>query len=90
MSNNLIDTTTVNKISHSEEVIRFIDEIGFVRDIEDNVWYSRTYKYRVVPAKYCKQHIHLYYNNGGFNNPKTFNSITELKSFLKEDGFLKF
>ena len=63
----------------NSELINFIESKGFIRDIEDNVWYTKDYRKRVVPKCFNKHSYHLYYDGGGFNNPIRFNTIDELK-----------
>lgn len=71
------------KISEKDtQIIDFIESIGYVRDIEDNVWYTKDYKCRIVPSYFSKHPYGLYYDEGGFNNGKSFRTVEELKNLI--------
>lgn len=69
-------------MNKSQDIINFIESKGFRRDIEDNVWYDRDYKKRVVPQYYCAHLYSIFYKNG-FNDGITFRTLTELKVLFK-------
>lgn len=64
------------------EVVKFIESIGFILDIEDMIWYTKNYEQRIVVQKYCKQPYSIFYSNG-FNNGKPFTTVLDLKTLLK-------
>ena len=72
----------IDKMNESQAIISFIESKGFVRDIEDNVWYSKDYVERVVPQYYCKNPYSIFYKNG-FQNGIRFTTLTELKVLFK-------
>lgn len=72
----------IDKMNKSQDIISFIESKGFVRDIEDNVWYSKDYVERVVPQYYCKNPYSIFYKNG-FQNGIRFTTLTELKVLFK-------
>ena len=70
-------------MNKSEDIIDYIESKGFRRDIEDNVWYDKEYKQRVVPQYYCQHPYSIYYENG-FKNAITFNTLEQLKYIFKD------
>lgn len=51
-------------MNQSEDIINYAESNGFIRDIEDNVWYTRDYKQRIVPQYYCYHPYSIYYKDG--------------------------
>ena len=72
----------IDKMNKSQDIISFIESKGFVRDIEDNVWYSKDYVERVVPQYHCQHPYSIFYKNG-FQNGIRFTTLTELKVLFK-------
>jgi hypothetical protein len=72
----------------TKEFIEYIEESGFTRDIDDNLWYTSDYKKRISPNYYNIHAYHIYYPGGSFSNPIRINNLDELKIHLGDIEFI--
>lgn len=66
----------------NEKIISHLNKSGFIRDIEDNVWYTRDYSQRVSPAYYNAHGYNVFYPSAGFSNGKRFDNVKEFDNLM--------